>query len=192
MALRTGKIAFAGSLVVMAAAVLLLAGPLSEAAEASACTRYGKDMPRQLSKREARMAVRCLLNRRRENHGLRPLAKSGRLKKAAQRHTNYMQDHNCFAHECPGEPSLLSRLKRVNYITGGLSSWAYGENIAYGASYLGTPKALVRAWMHSPGHRANILNPGFRHVGVGFSHGTPPNPGANGSTATTDFGMRER
>src|SRR5688572_5649743 len=115
MALRTPKIALAGSLALVVAAVLLLAGPLSEAAEASACSRYGKDMPRQLSKREGRMAVRCLLNRKRENHGLRPLAKSARLKKAAQRHNNYMQDHNCFAHECPGEPSVLSRLKRANY-----------------------------------------------------------------------------
>jgi uncharacterized protein YkwD len=192
MALRTGKIVLAGSLALVVAAVLLLAGPLSEAAQASACSRYGKDMPRHLSKREARMAVRCLLNRKRENHGLRPLAKSARLKRAAQRHTSYMQDHGCFAHECPGEPSVLSRLQRVNYIVGGLRSWAYGENIAYGGSYLGTPKALVRAWMHSPGHRHNILNPDFREIGIGFSRGTVPSPGASGSTVTTDFGMRER
>ena len=130
MALRARKIAFAGWLALVAAALLLLGGPLSESASASACARYGKEMPRELTKRQARMAVRCLLNRRRENHGLRPLSKSMRLKKAAQRHTNYMQDHGCFAHECPGEPSVLSRLKRVNYITGGLRRWAYGENIA--------------------------------------------------------------
>jgi uncharacterized protein YkwD len=191
MALRTGQIASAVSLA-LAAAVLLLAGPLSEAAEASACSRYGKDMPRHLSKREARMAVRCLLNRKRESHGLRPLAKSARLKKAAQRHTAYMQDHRCFAHECPGEPSVLSRLKRVNYIVGGLRSWAYGENIAYGHRNRGTPKALVRGWMRSPGHRSNILDPGFREIGIGFSRGTPAKPGASGSTATTDFGMRKR
>ena len=107
------------------------------------------------------MAVRCLLNRKRENHGLHRLGKSGRLKEAAQRHTNYMEDHRCFAHECSGEPSVLSRLKRVNYIVGGLRAWLYGENIAYGGSHLGTPKAIVRAWMHSPEHRHNILNPRF-------------------------------
>ena len=192
MALRARKIALVGSLALAAAALLLLAGPLSEAAGASACARYGKDMPRKLSKRQARMAVRCLLNRKRENHGLRPLGKSERLKKAAQRHTSYKQDHNCFAHECPCEPSVLSRLKRVDYITGGLRSWAYGENIAYGGSYLGKPKAIVRAWMHSPGHRHNILNSDFREIGIGFSRGTPPNPGASGATVTTDFGMRKR
>jgi uncharacterized protein YkwD len=192
MALRTRRLAFAASSALLATVALLLAGPLSESASASACGRYGKQEPRQLSKREARLAVRCLVNRRRSNHGLRPLGKSGRLKRAAQRHTGYMQDHRCFAHECPGEPSVLSRLKRVNYIVGGLSSWMYGENIAYGERRLGTPRAIVRAWMRSPGHRQNILDSRFRQIGIGFSHGIPPQPGASGSTITTDFGMRER
>ena len=192
MALRTRRLAFAASSALLATVALLLAGPLSESASASPCGRYGKQEPRQLSKRQARVAVRCLVNRRRLNHGLRPLGKSGRLKRAAQRHTSYMQDHRCFAHECPGEPSVLSRLKRVNYIVGGLSSWMYGENIAYGERRLGTPRAIVRAWMRSPGHRYNILNPRFRQMGIGFSRGIPPQPGASGSTITTDFGMRER
>ena len=48
------------------------------------------------------------------------------------------------------------------------------------------------AWMRSPGHRHNILNPDFREIGIGFSRGTPSNPGASGSTITTDFGMRKR
>ena len=192
MVLRARKIAFVGSLALLAAGVLLLGGPLSEAAGASPCVRYGKAMPGELNKRQARSAVRCLLNRKRENHGLRGLRRSGRLKKAAQKHTRHMQNHGCFAHECPGEPSVLSRLKRVNYIHNGLRRWSYGENIAWGGSHLGTPKAIVRAWMRSPGHRHNILNPDFREIGIGFSRGTPPNPGASGSTITTDFGMRKR
>jgi uncharacterized protein YkwD len=188
---RTRKIAFLASLALVAAAVLLLAGPLSAAANASPCKRFGKDMPRDLSHRHARMAVRCLLNRKRENHGLHRLGKSGRLKEAAQRHTNYMEDHRCFAHVCPGEASVLSRLKEVNYIVGGLRSWRYGENIAYGGSHLGTPKAIVRGWMHSPGHRHNILDPRLRQIGIGFVRGIPAKPGAGGSTITTDFGMRK-
>jgi uncharacterized protein YkwD len=191
--LRLRKIVFVGSLALVASALLLLAGPLSETASASPCKRFGNDNPRHLSKRHARMAVRCLLNRKRENHGLRRLGKSGRLKKAAQRHTNYMQRRGCFAHECSGEPSVLSRLKRVNYIVGGLRRWSYGENIAYGGSYLGSPKAIVRAWMHSPGHRHNILTPGFRQIGIGYARGTPSKPkSSSGATFTTDFGMRKR
>jgi uncharacterized protein YkwD len=188
--LRVRKIVFVGSLALVLAAVLLLAGPLTGAASASACKRFGGDMPGQLSHRHARMAVRCLLNRKRENHGLNRLGKSGRLKRAAQRHTGYMDNHRCFAHECSGEPSVLSRLKRVNYIHNGLRRWSYGENIAYGGSHLGTPKAIVRAWMHSPGHRHNILNPDFREIGIGFVSGIPPKPSSNGATFTTDFGMR--
>jgi uncharacterized protein YkwD len=189
---RIRKIAFLASLALVAAVVLLLAGPLSGAANASPCKRFGRDMPRHLSPRHARTAVRCLLNRKRENHGLRRLGKNGRLMEAAQRHTNYMEDHRCFAHECSGEPSVLSRLKKVNYIVDGLRSWAYGENIAYGPSHLGTPKAIVRAWMHSPEHRNIILNPDFRQIGIGFVRGIPPKPGSSGATFTTDFGMRKR
>jgi uncharacterized protein YkwD len=185
------KIVLVGSLALVVAAVLALAGPLAGAASASPCTRFGNDMPSQLSHRHARMAVRCLVNRMRDNHGLRHLRKNGRLKRAAQKHTRYMRNHRCFGHECPGEPSVLGRLQHVNYIVGGLRSWLYGENIAYGGSSYGTPKAIVRAWMHSPEHRHNILNSGFRQIGIGFTRGIPPKPGANGSTFTTDFGMRK-
>ena len=192
MVFRIRKIVFVGWLALLLAAVLLLAGPLSGAASASPCKRWGSDLPGHLSHRHARMAVRCLVNRKRENHGLHRLGRSGRLKKAAQRHTRYMDDHRCFAHECSGEPSVLSRLKKVNYIVGGLSRWLYGENIAYGGSELGTPKAIVRAWMHSPEHRHNILHPDLREIGIGFVRGIPPNPGSSGATFTTDFGMRKR
>jgi len=192
MVLRLRKIVFVGSLALVLAIVLLLAGPLSGAASASPCKRFGEDMPRHLSHRHARMAVRCLVNRKRENHGLRRLGRSGRLKEAAQGHTNYMESHGCFAHECFGEPSVLSRLKKVNYIVGGLRAWLIGENIAYGGSHLGSPKAIVRAWMHSPEHRDNILNPDFREIGIGFVRGIPPEPGSSGATFTTDFGMRKR
>jgi uncharacterized protein YkwD len=54
-----------------------------------------------------------------------------------------------------------------------------GENIAFGYE---TPRALVRAWMHSPGHRANILSRHFDRIGVAGWRAT------NGVTyATQDF-----
>jgi uncharacterized protein YkwD len=47
--------------------------------------------------------------------------------------------------------------------------------------------------MHSPAHRANILNPQFRHLGVGFARGYPGGTGSgDGGIYTTDFGMRKR
>ena len=189
--LRIRKLILVGSLALVAAAVLALAGPFAGAASASPCSRYGNDTANHLSHHHARMAVRCLLNRKRKHHGLRHLRTSGRLRKAAQKHTNYMDRRRCFDHVCPGEADVLRRLQRVNYITGGLRRWLYGENIAYGNSDYGTPRAIVRAWMHSPEHRQNILNPKFRQIGIGFTRGIPPKPGSNGSTFTTDFGMRK-
>jgi uncharacterized protein YkwD len=192
MGLRVRKIALVGMLALTGTGLLALGGPLTSTATASPCGRFGTDMPSKLSQKHARMAMRCLINRIRDDHGLRHLRKNSRLKRAAQGHTRHMRNNRCFDHECPGEPSVLRRLERVNYITGGLRRWMYGENIAYGGSRAGTPRALVRAWMHSPPHRYNILNPQFRHIGIGFSRGTPQSPGRNGSTVTADFGMRKR
>ena len=73
---------------------------------------------------------------------------------------------------------------------GGLTRWAYGENIAWGADWRGSPAAIVEAWMDSPPHRANILNRSFREVGVGFDTGTPGGDRAPGGIYTVDFGLR--
>lgn len=47
----------------------------------------------------------------------------------------------------------------------GISYKSAGENIAQGQR---TPEEVVQAWMNSAGHRANILNSGFTHIGVGY------------------------
>jgi uncharacterized protein YkwD len=190
MALRLRKVALLGSLALLAAASLAMAGPLTETAGANACHRWGDDKPRTLNHRHARKAIRCLLNRARHRHGLSRVHRDHRLARAAQRHTEYMNGHGCFSHQCSGEASLPTRLHKTNYLVSGLRSWLYGENIAWGERRLGTPRAMARAWMHSPEHRANILNSGFRDLGVGFDPGRPGARGANAGTYTTDFGQR--
>jgi uncharacterized protein YkwD len=97
---------------------------------------------------------------------------------------------NCFDHECGGESDLGKRLESVGYLSGGLSRWAYGENIAWGGGDYGTARAIVNAWMNSPPHRANILSPEFHDIGIGFSPGTPSAGQADGAIYTTDFGLR--
>jgi uncharacterized protein YkwD len=47
-----------------------------------------------------------------------------------------------------------------------------GENIAWGTGARGSARAIVTAWLASPGHRANLLRPSFRLVGVGDAMGT--------------------
>jgi uncharacterized protein YkwD len=49
---------------------------------------------------------------------------------------------------------------------------------------------MVKAWMHSAGHRENILNPDFRDLGVGVIWGTFSNRKGRGGMYTTDFGLR--
>jgi uncharacterized protein YkwD len=172
------------------AALALLAEAAPRASAASACSQWGKAKPDSLRAGQARKAVVCLLNAKRQNAGLRPLQNNKQLQRAAQKHTDKMDGTGCFDHACPGESALGGRLESADYLGGSLSRWLAGENIAWGFEKLGTPRAIVDAWMNSPPHRANILNGSFRDIGVGFAAGTPSDGGDPGGIYTTDFGLR--
>jgi uncharacterized protein YkwD len=168
---------------------LSTAGP---ADAANACARWGDKRPAHLSTPHARAAIRCLVNRRRASHGVHTLDGDRRLTRSAQRHSGYMDRHRCFSHDCPGEPSLYTRLRKVGYLVSGLRSWAYGENIAWGRLIHGTPERVVRAWMRSAPHRATMLDSSFRDLGVGFAHGSPYDGDDGAAIYTIDFGLRRR
>lgn len=175
------------------ALMLALAAAEPQRAHAgTACGKWGKDEPSELTTPRARRAVLCYVNRERGRRGIPKLRRDKRLQKASQRHTNKMDKRGCFSHQCKGEGSLESRLRSVGYLHGGLRRYGFGENIAWGTRHLASPKAMVKGWMNSSGHRANILNSNFRDLGVGFSHGTPNNrANRNGAFYTTDFGLRQ-
>lgn len=118
----------------------------------------------QISKKRARSAVKCLMNKERNAANLES---NGQLKEAAQRHTEYMRSRNCFSHLCPGEASLDSRIRRTGYLNG-VSSFRYGEVIALNSNNA-SPRDIVRQWMNSPPHRALITSGLFEHLGVGVS-----------------------
>ena len=185
---RQSQIAVA--LVFLAALLLLAASPATPDASASACKRFGDSEPTDLRPGQARDAILCLVNKERDKAGLGDLDRDKKLQKAAQRHTDHMDGTGCFDHECGGEAGLDSRLRGVGYLVGGLSQWAYGENIAWGLREQGTPESIVDAWMHSSGHRQNILSNSFKEIGVGFSVGTPGGGREPGGIYTTDFGLR--
>lgn len=180
----------AAALAFLAALLVLAASPATPGASASACKRWGDSQPTELRTGQARDAILCLVNKQRDQAGLGDLDRDKRLQKAAQRHNDQMDGTGCFDHACGGEADLDSRLRGVGYLVGGLTQWAYGENIAWGSRELGTPEAIVKAWMHSPPHRANILNRHFKEIGVGFSTGTPNGGREPGGIYTTDFGLR--
>jgi uncharacterized protein YkwD len=146
--------------------------------------RVGKSARSRL---KARKAVLCLLNRERRAHGLKPLHSQTRLFRASFRHSRAMVKRRFFAHVQPGGIGLLTRLVRTHYLPS--KAWIVGENIAWGQGAYDSPKNTVRAWMNSTGHRANILRPGFRQIGIGIYRGVPTGR-KTGATYTTDFGAR--
>jgi len=176
----------------MALAVLaltLLGAAPANAKKAKGTCANAQTEPQALSYDRATDAIRCLLNKKRASHGIGPLAANGNLGDAAQKHTEFMVEHGCFDHACPGEADMVGRIKGSGYLNGA-SSWSVGENIAWGDENLGTPASIVSAWMNSPGHRVNILNKSFDDIGIGFVTGSPD--GAHDSDAaiyTTDFGF---
>lgn len=169
--------------------MLAVEAPVAEAA--SKC-RNKTAAPESISTATAERSVFCLLNKERAKHGLPKLDRQGELDRASLDHSQLMVDRGCFAHDCPGEPSLFQRLVGAGYLSGlgNLLRWGYGENIAWGSGDLGSPKSIVKAWMNSAGHRANILNREFEQIGVGLVWGSPTNTSFPAATYTTDFGFR--
>jgi uncharacterized protein YkwD len=166
-----------------------LAFALSTAAHA-AC-RGARAVPNGSNAAKVRKATLCLLNVQRRAHGLGKLHENGKLRKAAAGYSRQMVGQGFFSHVSPSGSTLESRVNHTHYLDGA-HAWSIGENIAWGTGGLATPRAIVRAWMHSPGHRANILNGTFRDIGIGISTGAPIPSGAaaTGGTYTTDFGYR--
>jgi len=135
--------------------------------------------------RRSRNATLCLLNRVRSRRDLPPLRLNAKLSRAARRHSRDMVRHRYFAHDSRSGRSPFDRMRATHYVPRN-ASWSLAENIGWGSGTLGSPIALVRAWMHSPPHRANILSRQFRDIGIGIAPGAPI--GGGGGTYTTDFG----
>jgi uncharacterized protein YkwD len=153
---------------------------------ASAGCAAGHSDPAQVSERQLQGAVLCLLNQQRTRRGLRRLRLDQRLSLASLRHARDMVQRRYFAHESRNGRAFSQRILATGYGSRGFR--LLGENIAWGAGLSASPYAIVDMWMHSAGHRANILRPGFRDIGIGIYRGTPGH-GA-GATYATDFGTR--
>lgn len=135
-----------------------------------------------------RAAVLCLHNRERATHGLPALRENAKLRRAAAGHSDAMVAQRFFAHDSPSGDDMVNRILRTGY--GRNSGWSLGENIAWGTGSLATAAEIQRAWMESPGHRANILRRQFREIGIGIALGAPVGSGGDGATYTADFGTR--
>jgi uncharacterized protein YkwD len=131
----------------------------------------------------------CLLNRERAQRGLPALRENGLLTAASLEHSHDMVQRRYFEHATPDGRDVRARLRAVGYARG--TSASTGENIAYGFGAESTPAAIVRIWMNSPGHRADILRRAFTEIGIGIVPGAPELSDAkqaDSATYTTDFG----
>jgi len=131
------------------------------------------------------------LNRVRQAHGLVSLEPSSALAAAAATHSRSMAAKGYFAHRSADGSVFWTRIKRF-YPSAGYGYWEVGENLVWAAPELGANRA-VRMWMTSPEHRANLLNPRWRQIGLAAVHSSSA-PGAYGDMAVTivtaDFGVR--
>ncbi len=135
-------------------------------------------------------ATLCLVNGERVRFGENALIEDPRLAAAATGHSRDMDEHDYFSHTSPSGQTLLMRIEACGFIPNGNVGYTLGENIAWGTLWLGTPRAIVKAWMESPGHRANILNASFRYSGIGVDPNLPQSMsgGQAGGMYTQDFG----
>ena len=106
------------------------------------------------------LQVVTLTNVERANAGLQPLTLNSQLVATAQGHSDDMARNDFFSHTGLDGDRLSDRAEQNNY-----DYRALGENIAAGQS---TPAQVVQAWIDSPGHRENILNPNFTEIGIGY------------------------
>jgi uncharacterized protein YkwD len=152
-----------------------------------ACPAAGA-VPSSVAKRTVVRATLCTINAQRDRYGLRPLKLNKRLSKAARGHARDMVRRDYFGHDSLGGGSFLDRIKRSGYLRGA-RSWSVGENLAWGSHDRVAPRAITEMWMNSPGHRANILSPAFREIGIGLAIGAPA-PSGPAATYATEFGTK--
>lgn len=112
-----------------------------------------------------------LVNEERDDHGCGPVKSDSRLVTAAQKHSSDMADRGYFSHDTPEGVPFDQRIRAAGYPSPGAENIAMGQRSA---------EDVMNAWMHSEGHRRNILNCDLHAIGVGLD--------TNGWYWTQDFG----
>ncbi len=169
-------------------AAALVIGPLAAPSAAFADCPDANLTPATGNLGQIRASVLCLHNEVRRDRGLPRLKENRRLRRAAAKHSADMVRRGYFSHTAPGDLRFVDRVLDAGYVRAD-EGWMLGENLAWGTGELATPREIVRAWMHSRGHRATVLKRGYREVGIGVRLGVPSDAGV-GVTVTADFGAK--
>jgi uncharacterized protein YkwD len=161
------------------AILFLLAGLIALPSAAQACTGQN-DGTASADAQEQTML--CLVNQARAARGLPALFATKSLVKAADHKSRDILRCNEFSHEACGR-EFTYWMTRFGY-----RGCSEGENIAWGSGGLGTPASIFRAWMHSQGHRENILG-AYEDTGIGLQSGKLEGY-AGAHVWTEEFGSR--
>jgi uncharacterized protein YkwD len=131
------------------------------------------------------------INTLRKTHRLSPLKLSRHLTLAADQHTTEMGAAGYFTHDSLDHTTFSDRIER-SYPAAGHRSWSVGENLLFVAPDVNAAEAIT-LWMNSPEHKANLLDPSWREIGISARHSTTA-PGTYDNQPvtiiTTDFGVR--
>ncbi|MFE7094076.1 CAP domain-containing protein [Streptomyces erythrochromogenes] len=112
---------------------------------------------------DAESAVLALVNKERAAAGCGALTSNPKLSAAARGYSDTMARAGVMSHTGPDGSTMTSRVEAAGY------KWSnLGENIARGQA---DADAVMKAWMNSSGHRANILNCAFKEIGIGVHKG---------------------
>lgn len=131
----------------------------------------------------AARATRCVVNeQRRKVRNLRP---QGTLAATAQRTAADLVRRRYWSHTTPEGRGPGWKMRKYRK---GRRWFHVGENLAFEPGAAATPRAVVRAWMRSRTHRANVMARRFRELGIGIVRGTPR--GGPGMTLVAHFGAR--
>jgi uncharacterized protein YkwD len=138
---------------------------------------------------QVRAAIFCLVNAERARGGESPLTQNSMLQQAATLHSLDMAKRKYFEH---GDPDGVQPDARI--VHAGYPPILVGENLAWGELAESTPANVVALWMKSPGHRANVLERGYREIGIGVAYGAPEAQAEPRQAAiyTTTFGAGGR
>lgn len=131
------------------------------------------------------------INAFRRAHHLQPLRVSVSLSAAAREHTLQMAEDGYFAHTSADGLAFWRRIQSF-YPSGAWAYWSVGENLLWSSPDV-TPAGALEMWLASPEHRANLMNPRWREIGVAAVHqDAAPGvyDGLDVTIVTTDFGSR--
>jgi uncharacterized protein YkwD len=174
-----------GARTFIAVALVALLGAL--AAPAAQSSKAGNRVV--LSSLES--GVLSQLNKIRAQHGLQPVKISARLTASAAQHSREMGADGYFAHNSHDGTAFWKRIGRW-YGSNGYGFWSVGENLLWSSPQV-DPVDALQLWMDSPEHRANILTPRWREIGISAVHvAAAPGTfqGREVTIITTDFGVR--